>query len=184
MSDDFKFRLKQAYRDNPRWARILDLLQKTQPNQNQAVTSENISQRPAQHDNSVGAQPKQEQQAANPASTPTQQESSPQPDSPPEGLNFSLRNGLIYFADKLEGKERLCIPKKMHQEVFELAHDQHYHSGFHRTYERIVRSLYLRKLSRRLLRYITHCPQCQVNQTKRHAPYGSLRPLRLFPLVE
>ena len=49
--------------------------------------------------------------------------------------------------------------------------------GFHRTYDRIVRSMYLQHLTPNLEKYIRHCPQCQLNQTKRHRPYGELMPI-------
>lgn len=62
---------------------------------------------------------------------------------PVEGVNmphvhFILHENLIYYRDNLCDRERLCIPKKLEQKIFELAHDEHSHGGFHRTYERIV----------------------------------------------
>lgn len=53
-------------------------------------------------------------------------------------VHFILRENLIYYRDNLSDRERLCIPKKLEQKIFELAHDEHSHGGFHRTYERIV----------------------------------------------
>lgn len=98
-------------------------------------------------------------------------------------IQFLLRNDLIYYLDDFNDRERLCIPKQLEQKIFELAHDKHSHGGFQRTYERIVEAYYMRHLTRRLKRYILHCPECQVNQTKRHAPYGSLRPILTPPLA-
>ena len=92
------------------------------------------------------------------------------------GTRFSFNNGLIYFHDT-DGTQRICIPKSVYKEVFYLAYDEHAHSGFHRTYERIAGLLYLRRLSDSLKQYIRHCPECQVNQTKRHPPYGALTPM-------
>ena len=92
------------------------------------------------------------------------------------GTRFSYNNGLIYFHDA-DGTQRVCVPRSVHKKVFHLAHDEHAHSGFHRTYERIAGSLYLRRLSDSLKQYIRHCPECQVNQTKRHPPYGALTPM-------
>jgi len=37
--------------------------------------------------------------------------------------------------------------------------------------------VYIHKLSRKLTTYIRHCPQCQLNQTRRHREYGDLMPL-------
>ena len=98
-------------------------------------------------------------------------------------IPFVLRDGLIYYVDELNARERLCVPKLMEQKIFELAHDGYSHGGFHRTYERIVEAYYMRHLTRRLKRYILHCPQCQLNQTKRHLTYGSLEPILTPPLI-
>ena len=39
------------------------------------------------------------------------------------GINFQLRGGLLYYIEQSR-KQRLCIPKLMEKEIFELAHDQ------------------------------------------------------------
>ena len=37
--------------------------------------------------------------------------------------------------------------------------------------------LTVRYLSKHLQTYIEHCPDCQLNQTRRHRPYGSMIPI-------
>ncbi len=108
---------------------------------------------------------------------PKQPDGDEDPADKPPGLQFSYRNGLIYYTDDIDGRERLCIPSALEKEIFELAHDKQHHSGFHRTYDRITASLFIRHLTKRLKAYILHCPECQLNQTRRHAPYGSLHPI-------
>ena len=78
------------------------------------------------------------------------------------GIRFYYNNGLIYFYDA-NGTQRVCIPRSLYKEIFELAHDGHAHSGFHYIYERIAGLMYLRRLSDSLKQYIQHCPKCQVN---------------------
>jgi hypothetical protein len=90
---------------------------------------------------------------------------------------YFLDGDLVYYLDPVDTRRRLCIPKALEKEVFEMAHDQHYHAGFHRAYSSIVAGLYIRNLSRRLKQYITHCPKCLNYQTARHAPYGALQPI-------
>lgn len=34
-----------------------------------------------------------------------------------EGIQFVLKGGLIYFQDELDGRLRLCIPKKLEQKI-------------------------------------------------------------------
>ena len=95
-----------------------------------------------------------------------------------KGLPFVMKEELLYEEDPDSGRSRLCIPKSVEQEVFRLAHDEQFHRGFHRTYHDIAEALYLRKLSKRLRRYILHCPSYAVTQTKRHTTYGSLQPIK------
>ena len=97
-------------------------------------------------------------------------------DDLPEGFRFRKRDGLIYLTGQ-EGRERLCIPESLQHEVFKLAHDNNFHGGYHRTYDRIAPSLFIRNLSKHLRVYITHCPSCQLNQTRRHPTYGEFQPI-------
>jgi hypothetical protein len=90
---------------------------------------------------------------------------------------YFMDGDLVYYLDPVDMRRRLCVPKALEKEIFEMAHDEHHHAGFHRAYSRITAGLYLRNLSRRLKQYITHCPQCLHYQTTRHAPYGALQPV-------
>ena len=94
----------------------------------------------------------------------------------PEGFRFRRREGLIYLTGE-EGRERLCIPEALQQEVFRMAHDSNFHGGYHRTYDRIAPSIFIKNLSKHLRIYIAHCPSCQLNQTRRHPTYGELHPI-------
>ena len=62
-------------------------------------------------------------------------------------------------------------------EIFEQAHDGFHHQGFNRTYDRVRASFFIRKLTKYLKIYIKYCPQCKINQTQRHKPYGSMEPI-------
>ena len=55
-----------------------------------------------------------------------------------------------------------------------MAHDLANHGGFYRTYNRLVSSVYIRQLVKRLRRYIAHCLDYQVFQITRHSPFSSL----------
>ena len=93
------------------------------------------------------------------------------------GLRFKHRDGLIYYTNLDDRRERLCVPNELKKQIFKLAHNRQHHNGFHRSYNRITGSIYLRHLSKHLRSYIEHCPNCQLNQTKRHKPYGSMLPI-------
>ena len=96
----------------------------------------------------------------------------------PKGLRFHYRNGFIYYTSEFDGRKRFCIPKALRKKIFELAHDRQSHGGFHKIYDRIVVSMYMRKFNCHLRQYIAHCSDCQLNQTKRYSPYGSLKPIK------
>ncbi len=76
---------------------------------------------------------------------------------------------------------RLCIPHPVVKDILDMAHGDG-HPGFARCYDRISSSWYIRGLSRYLRDYLKHCPECQVYQTRRHAPYGSLQPILTPPV--
>lgn len=163
MSEDFKSRLILEYAKDPQWKKVLDVVQK--------ATRESVSD--------------QSEETLLPLQGPVTAE-----DVPPQrtefsedlsdrrlGLRFKLRDRLIYYTNFDDGRERLCVPNALEKEIFELAHDRQHHGGFHRTYDRVASSLYLRHLSKHLRTYIDHCPECELNQTKRHKPYGSMVPI-------
>ena len=117
--------------------------------------------------------PSAEDVTATPAATHTTQAESAKR---VPGIPFVLREGLIYHING-EDRWRLGVPPSMEQEMFEQAHDLSNHGGYHRCYDRLSHTVFIRHLSKRLRTYIAHCPECQLNQTKRHKPYGSLIPI-------
>ena len=94
----------------------------------------------------------------------------------PQGFRFQTKDGLIYLTSE-EGRERLCIPEALQQDVFKMAHDNNFHGGYYRIYDRIAPSLFIKNLSKHSRTYIMHCPSCQLNQTRRHPAYGELHPI-------
>ncbi len=81
---------------------------------------------------------------------------------------FNIKDNFLYHIDQnSDRKSRLMISKALEEEIFELAHQSH-HVEFHQTYQHIAKSLYIRKLSIRLRKFIEHCLNCLLYQTKRH----------------
>ncbi|SLM34970.1 reverse partial [Lasallia pustulata] len=96
--------------------------------------------------------------------------------------DFCMHNDLIYLIDH-DKRERLVMPKTLEKEVFELSHNSSNHQGFHCTFDRLMTSLYFdQNAAKRFREYIEHCPACQLNQTKRHRPYGELNPIHSTPV--
>lgn len=99
---------------------------------------------------------------------------------------FREEDGLLYLEDGHTTSHafqprRLCLPQAVLKEVFQAAHSSS-HLGFHRSYEILSSVYYIRGLTSNLKAFIKHCPECQVNQTRRHKPHGSLQPIESPPV--
>ena len=90
-------------------------------------------------------------------------------------LSFERQDDLIFKIAE-DGTRRLCIPESCVKTFLDVAHADN-HVGFAKAYESISRHWYVRGLTRILHNYLQHCPQCQLFQTRRHKPYGSLQPI-------
>ena len=64
----------------------------------------------------------------------------------------------------------------METKIFQLTYDEMGYPSYAKTHERLTYGLYIRSMSKKLHEFIKHCPQCQVNQTPRHRPYGLFQP--------
>src|SRR5438045_589338 len=89
--------------------------------------------------------------------------------------------GLIWHHDETAW---LCIPdsNNLIGDILKITHTEAGHPGAARTFECAASSWYIRRLSRQIHKYLHHCPQCRVYQTRCHAPYGSLQPIQSPPV--
>ena len=74
-------------------------------------------------------------------------------------IQFVWWKKLVYYRDLFNFKKRFYIFKSIKQKIFELTYDFQNYNDFHKIYERIIKSYYMRHLIRRLKRYILHYPQ-------------------------
>ena len=88
-------------------------------------------------------------------------------------IRFKHQNDLIYYIIE-NGRERLCVSNFMKQKIFIMIHDFIHHDDFHRIYDRIASSIYIRHLFKHFCIYIVHCSNCQLNQIKKHSVYNEL----------
>ena len=136
----FKETLMQAYLDDPQWNKLVSLLQRVELDDNATASSRNPLNPP--------------RNPLNPGRTDSANtENAGASETDPEdlddrakrlGLRFKLRHELVYYTNFNDGRERLCIPNSLEKDIFELAHDQQHHEGYHRTYNRIIQSLNMR----------------------------------------
>ena len=153
--DNFKSRLIATYANDQQQNKVLNILQRVIRNASQESTAQEEA----------------------PTAIITSQSADDDATTRHIRLRFKLRDGLIFYTNFNDGRERLCIPNTLKKEVFELAHNRQHHRGFHRTYDRIVSSIFIRHLTSHLRTYIDHYPEYKLNQTKRHKPYDNIIPI-------
>jgi hypothetical protein len=73
-----------------------------------------------------------------------------------KNIDFSLRDDFIYYTS-IEKSFKFCILWFIKRNIYRIIHDDHHHCDFHRVYARVIESLYIRHLIKRLRRYIKHC---------------------------
>ena len=94
-----------------------------------------------------------------------------------DDIDFILKSDHVYYVPQ-KRIPRICISWKLKKDIFQMIHDQNHHCGYHKTYVKIVETVYIRHLSKRLRRYIKHCKKCLKNQTVRHVSYELLNSIK------
>ena len=74
-------------------------------------------------------------------------------------IQFKHRNDLIYYIIE-NGRERLCVFNFMKQKIFIMIHDFIHYDDFHRIYDKIASSIYIRYLFKHFRIYIAYCSNC------------------------
>ena len=88
-------------------------------------------------------------------------------------ISFAFRESLIYHVNNKE-RLRLYILSALKQKIFKQVHNLFNHKDYHRYYDRLSYTIFIRHLINRLREYIVYYSICQLNQTKRYKLYDSL----------
>ena len=102
----------------------------------------------------------------------------------PNGIEipYKLQDGLLLMEkDKALGEFWVCIPQSLHKKVFKMVHDDRNHQGVDACLSQL-RGLAMYKGRQSLRSYISHCPVCLQNNTRRHKPFGCLQPIVPLPV--
>ena len=86
-------------------------------------------------------------------------------------VEFVKKNEFIYHMKEVE---KLCISTACEKKIFKLTHDRNNHASHNKVYTRLMKSIYIFRLSRKIREYIKHCLTCELNQIKRHVFYEKL----------
>ena len=159
MFDDFKSRLKKIYRINKRWVKILKLIKlKTFLS---IVTNMSIVKNSFTNIISIARQFFISSLSTNSLFVATKSIVFEKSWFEFMNLRFRYRDDLIYYVNDLnDERERFCIFKSFIDEIFALAYDRLSHVDYYKIYDKIVTFFFIRKLSKKLQIYVTHCSQC------------------------
>lgn len=92
-----------------------------------------------------------------------------------ESFRRDAKSKLLFFTD-LDGRERLCIPRKSIDEVLQIAHDDRAYVGGERTYDFLRQHVFFLRMSRVVRQYVKSCPICNPAQPDNQKPKGLLIP--------
>ena len=94
---------------------------------------------------------------------------------------YSMKQGMLMYKGRMElSKTSRLIPTILHN-----YHDSVYggHSGFLRTYKRVVAELHWKGMKHEVKKYCKECMICQRNKTLVLSPAGLLTPLEVLNRV-
>lgn len=119
---------------------------------------------------------------------------SPRPDSVEEprldyiqvtGISEELprpnKTKLFYHVNRLTNVHHLCILPSVAPDILAIIYGKS-HLGFSYCYKIIIRSWFIRCLTKLFCLFICHCPQCLALQTRQYPPYGSLQLIKSPPV--
>ena len=86
-------------------------------------------------------------------------------------IDFELREDLIFYIKK---NNKLCIPFSCEKDILKETHDRNMHAKHQRTYEKLIKTMFMFRMFRKIKQYVKHCSSCQLNQTKKHVFYEEL----------
>ena len=179
MSQNFKFKFKNVYKQNKRWTKILNLFKSksfSTNNQNSITFIKNFIKN-QKHKNLSNNNLIIINNSVNSIDDFTISINNFDIFNETffvsaENLRFRYKNDLLYYVNEFnDEKKRLCIFKKLVDEIFVLIHDKLNHVEYHKTHNEIIASFYIRKLVKQLRVYVIHCFQCQIHQITRHKFY-------------
>ena len=73
-------------------------------------------------------------------------------------MNFVLQNELIYHVKN--NKEKICISTSMKKMMLKTTHNDCNYAKYHRVYIKLLNTMYIHKLLRKLIIYIQYCSAC------------------------
>lgn len=95
------------------------------------------------------------------------------------GTPYKIEDGILFMRhDRVDGIEDywLYVPWSLQEEIFRSVHDDLGHPGYDRGMT-AMKGYAIYKKARHFKEYVSHCPRCLENRTRRHRPYETLQPI-------
>ena len=87
---------------------------------------------------------------------------------------LNTNTNLFYLKNKFE-PNRLCISQKFQKRLSKYVHDEHAHDDVHRTYDLLLKSVYMSKMKKTIMKYVTTYSACQLFKSFRQLSYEQLQ---------
>ena len=87
---------------------------------------------------------------------------------------MNANTGLFYLKNKFNSN-RLCIFEKSQKRLLQYAHDEHAHEKIHRTYDLLTRSMFISRMKKLIIEYVTACSTCQLFKFSKRLFYEQLQ---------
>ena len=190
MSKNFKLKFRQDYRFDKVWIKILTMFEflnarlikkkkeVLQKSFDDSTTQSSITKSLSQTTNQSVDVLSNQQSTTSSFITESVLQIDRQASNRRTDIDFQLIDELIYHIHESNDYEfeqsKLCIFEICQQNVFKIAHNDNFHVEHHRVYRRLMKTVYMSTMSRKLRMYLRHCFECQFNQIKRHNSYDEL----------
>ena len=86
-------------------------------------------------------------------------------------VDVELKKDLIYYIKK---DNRLCILFSCEKNILKEIHDRNMHAKHQKTYKKLIKTIFMLKMFKKVKQYVKHCFLCQLNQIKGHVFYEEL----------
>ena len=87
-----------------------------------------------------------------------------------QSYRMNSNTNFLYFKNRFYFK-RFCISKKSQKKLLQYAHDEHAHEKIHKTYNLLYKSIFMSKMKRLMIHYVTFCFVCQLSKSSKQFSY-------------
>ena len=149
IKDDLRRRLKDGYEKDPVWKPIIAILDKNNK------LNKNKASLPFVYGKYLPAQDTDPYFGPRPG-----EDSLLEQDSTEQNNTTDVYKDLIYYIDRSTGYYRVCVPRTVIKDIFDIVYSKDRHPSYERCFYTISSLWYVRRLRHFLREYLRYCPEC------------------------